>query len=92
MSSVKPEDKDAFSRDINDVYDRFFSHNKNLIFILPEGELLSDFEATGYKPDDFLQVKIDPVTLKVVDKRKEGFGIQALRSKGQQGRAYLSLL
>lgn len=77
---VKPEDKDAFSRDINDVYDRFFSHNKNLYFILPEGELsLSDFEATGYKPDDFLQVKIDPVTLKVVDKRKEGFGIQALR-------------
>ncbi len=36
---VKPDDKDVFSRDVNEVYEKFFSNNKNLYFILPGGEL-----------------------------------------------------
>ena len=77
---VKPDDKDVFSRDVNEVYEKFFSNNKNLYFILPGGELSpADFEATGYNPETFLEYNIDPKTLKAVGDKEEGFAIQALR-------------
>ena len=77
---MKPDDKDVFSRDVNEVYEKFFSNNKNLYFILPGGELSpADFEATGYNPETFLEYNIDPKTLKAVGDKEEGFAIQALR-------------
>lgn len=77
---VKPDNKDAFSKDINEVYEKFFSHHKNVYFLLPENEMSDDdFQASGYQPDDFLQEKIDPVRLHLLGKEDEGFGIQAIR-------------
>lgn len=77
---VKLENSDAFTKDINEVYEKYFSRNKNVYFILPKDELtLDDFQATGYQPDDNLSIKINPITLKVVDDNEEGLTIQALR-------------
>lgn len=77
---VKLENSDAFTKDVNEVYEKYFSKNKNVYFILPEGELrLEDFQATGYQPDDNLSIKINPITLKIKDANEDGLAIQALR-------------
>lgn len=77
---VKLENSDAFTKDINEVYEKYFSRNKNVYFILPKNELkYEDFQATGYQPDDNLSVKINPITLKIVDDNEDGLAIQALR-------------
>ena len=77
---VKPDNRDAFSKDINEVYEKFFARNKNVYFLLPGGELSNeDLQATGYVADDFLQEKIHPVALNIVAKDEEGFAIQAFR-------------
>lgn len=77
---VKPDNKEAFTKDINEVYEKFFTKNKNLYFLLPKDEMsLEDFEAIGYQPDDFLKIKINPVSLAIVSPEEEGFEIQALR-------------
>lgn len=77
---VKLENSNAFTKDINEVYEKYFSRNKNVYYILPKNELtLDDFQATGYQPDDNLQIKIHPETLKIVNNDEEGFEIQALR-------------
>lgn len=77
---VKLENKDHFSTDINEVYNKFFDHHKNLYFILPEAELNEeDLEVSGYKPDDFLRGKLNPTTLKFVNVTEEGMGFQAFR-------------
>ena len=78
---VKNDNRDVFAKDINEVYEKFFAHNKNVYFILPGNELnYNDFRTTGYQPDDFLQERIDTVSLKLLDKSEEGgVAIQALR-------------
>lgn len=77
---VKLENSDAFTKDINEVYEKYFSRNKNVYFILPKDELkLEDFQATGYQPDANLSIKINPITLKIVDHNEDGLAIQALR-------------
>lgn len=77
---VKGDDKDFFIRDINEVYEKYFSHHKNLYFLLPKDELnAQDLKTTGYNPDDFLQTKLDPITLQIVEKEAEGIEIQAFR-------------
>ena len=78
---VKPDNRDVFSKDVNEIYEKFFARNKNVYFILPEGELsINDFQATGYQPDDFLEEKIHPAHLNILDrKEKNGLPIQALR-------------
>src|SRR5690606_38099685 len=48
---VKLENSDAFTKDINEVYEKYFSRNKNVYFILSKDELkYEDFQATGYQP------------------------------------------
>lgn len=77
---VKLENSDAFTKDINEVYEKYFSKNKNVYFLLQGNELsYDDFSATGYQPDDNLGIKINPTTLKILDKNEVGLGIQALR-------------
>lgn len=78
---VKNDDREELSKNINEVYDKFFNHHKNIYFLLPGGKLeAEDLNTTGYQPDDFLELNIDPVTLKILDKHDEnGLGIQALR-------------
>lgn len=77
---VKLENSDAFTKDINEVYEKYFSKNKNVYFLLQENELsFEDFSATGYHPDDNLAIKLNPTTLKILDKNEDGLGIQALR-------------
>lgn len=78
---VKNDNRDVFASDINEVYDKFFAHNKNVYFMLPGNELThEDFRTTGYQPDDFLQERIDPVSLKILDRDETGgLSIQALR-------------
>lgn len=77
---VKLENSDAFTKDVNEVYEKYFSHNKNVYFLLPKESLSAeDFQATGYQPDDFLNVKLDPKSLKILGRDEEGFEIQALR-------------
>src|SRR5699024_4675488 len=59
---------------------KYFNNNKNVYFLLPEGELSpEDREATGYRPDDILKVKLDPNTLRIVDDTEDGVGVQAYR-------------
>ena len=77
---VKLENSDAFTKDINEVYEKYFSRNKNVYFIMPKDEVkLEDFQATGYQADDNLSIKINPITLKIVDDNEDGLAIQALR-------------
>lgn len=77
---VKLENSDAFTKDINEVYDKYFAHNKNVYFILPKDELsYEDIQVTGYQPDDFLKITINPITLKILKNEDEGFQIQAFR-------------
>ncbi|PSL30084.1 DEAD/DEAH box helicase [Dyadobacter jiangsuensis] len=77
---VKPDNRDVFSKDITEVYDKFFARHKNVYFLLPGNELnTEDILATGYVFDDFLQEKIHPVLLHIVAKDEEGFAIQAFR-------------
>lgn len=77
---VKPDNRDVFSKDINEVYEKFFARNKNVYFLLPGNELtIDDLQATGYVPDDFLQEKIHPIQLYIVPKDEDVFGIQAFR-------------
>ena len=77
---VKLENSDTFIKDTNEIYKKYFERNKNVYYIVPKGELSQeDFQATGYQPDDFMQIKINPKTLRVVDEDKEGFAVQALR-------------
>ncbi|MDD4777509.1 MAG: DEAD/DEAH box helicase [Fermentimonas sp.] len=77
---VKPEDKDYFIKNINEVYNKFFDHNKNLYFILPKGELSQeDLNITGYKPDTFQSYKLNPEKLSIVDDDTEGIEVQAFR-------------
>ncbi|WP_452228964.1 DEAD/DEAH box helicase [Lacinutrix sp. MEBiC02404] len=77
---VKPENRDAFSKDINEVYEKYFSKNKNVYFLLPKKEMTpEDFQAIGYVPDDFLEENINPIRLDILGKEEEGFGIQAVR-------------
>lgn len=78
---VKPENKEEFSNDITDIYQKYFDKNKNVYFILPGGTLQDeDFVTTGYTPDDFLKLRIDPESLSIIDKNEEGgLDIQALR-------------
>ena len=78
---VKPENRDVFSKEVNDIYEKFFARNKTVYFLLPGGELTADdLQASGYTPDDFLQEKIHPQLLHILDKKEEGgFPIQALR-------------
>lgn len=77
---VKADNKEHFVKDINEVYEKFFAQHKNVYFIVPKDELShNDFQTIGYQPDDFLNLKIDPIQLQIVDKDKEGFEIQAIR-------------
>lgn len=84
----KKENEAAFSKDINTVYSKFFERDKNVYFILAKDTLNEDeLRVTGYKPDDFLNETIDPLTLKFLDKDEEGFEIQALRKLNDNNRA-----
>lgn len=77
---VKLENVDAFTKDVNEVYEKYFNRNKNVYFILPKDTLSQDdFQATGYQPDDFRNEKLDPKTLKILGKNEDGFEVQALR-------------
>ncbi len=77
---VKLENTAVFTKDSNEIYEKFFAKNKNVYFLLPQNELTyDDFQATGYQPDDFLEIKINPVSLKIVGQDNDGFNIQALR-------------
>lgn len=78
---VKADNRDVFSKDVNEVYDKFFARNKNVYFILPDHNLSQeDFQVTGYQPDVFLQIKINPSQLNILDKKEDsGLKIQALR-------------
>lgn len=61
----KKENDAAFTKDINTVYSKFFERDKNVYFILAKDTLNEDeLRVTGYKPDDFLNETIDPLTLK----------------------------
>lgn len=78
---VKREDGDDFSKDINDIYQKYFDRHKNVYYLLPEKELsIADFQSSGYHPDDFLEVKLDPVSLRKIGANKEGIRLQALRN------------
>jgi len=77
---VKPDNRDTFSKDINEIYEKFFSFNKNVYFILSGGQLTpDDWQASGYTFDDILQEKIHPIQLYIVSKDEEGLPIQAFR-------------
>src|SRR5699024_2494717 len=77
---VKADNREVFSRDTKEIYEKYFNNNKNVYFLLPEGELSpEDREATGYRPDDILKVKLDPNTLRIVDDTEDGVGVQAYR-------------
>lgn len=79
---VKNDNADKFSKDINEIYEKFFTDNKNVYFILPKDELEpQDLEVSGYHPDDALfKLKVNPFTLEILGKDEEGgIEIQAFR-------------
>lgn len=77
---VKRDNSDIFSKDINEIYDKYFSKNKNVYYILPEGSVLpEDVKLTGYDPTDSLYITIDPKTLGSVPKSEKGIAIQTFR-------------
>lgn len=71
---------DRFSKDVNEIYEKFFSNNKNVYFMLPDGTLEpQDLELTGYEPDDFERVYLNRDSLRVVDSEEEGMPLQIMR-------------
>lgn len=77
---VKLENSHNWVKDVNEIYDKYFNRNKNVYYLLPQATLsLDDFQATGYSPDDNLDVNIHPQTLKIIDYSEPGLRVQALR-------------
>ena len=77
---VKKEDDDKFSKDVNEIYEKFFDHHKHIYFLLPKDEMDDQaFRDIGYQYDDFLKIKLNPTTLQIIDKKEEGIEIQAVR-------------
>ena len=77
---VKLENGDHWVKDVNEIYEKYFNRNKNVYYLLPQAMLSpDDFQATGYAPDDNLDVNIHPQTLKIIDYSEPGIRLQALR-------------
>lgn len=56
---MKADNRDRFSKDINAVYSAFFSHHKNLYFIVPRDQQAID----EYKPTDVIEENVHKLNL-----------------------------
>jgi DEAD/DEAH box helicase domain-containing protein len=74
---LKRENSDAFETDLKLIYDRFFSHNRNIYFVFPYSE---DALAGDYKDAEIEDEYLNPSNLGLYSKQKEGY-IRILRCR-----------
>ncbi len=76
--AVKQESRDRFENDINDVYTKFFGHNKNLYLVTPYSE--SNKCIDEYEPSDTIDLYLNKVSLSLSTRQNENsFRILAYR-------------
>ena len=67
---LKRENADTFETDLKLIYDRFFSHNKNIFFLFPYRE---DALAEDYKDAEIEDEYLNPANLGLYSKKKEDY-------------------
>ncbi|MBN2092759.1 DEAD/DEAH box helicase, partial [candidate division KSB1 bacterium] len=76
--AVKHENRDQFENDINDIYQKFFGHHKNLYLVAPHKE--ENLKIDEYEPSDTIETYLNRCSLSFASAADENnFKIVAYR-------------
>ncbi|GAB3353173.1 DEAD/DEAH box helicase [Arachidicoccus ginsenosidivorans] len=78
---VKRENSDTFSKDVHEIYEKYFSKNKNVYYLLRADSLSPDnIQISGYQPTDAnFNLILDPKYLSPAIETQQGAAVQSFR-------------